>query len=85
MTKLAIVQEREEDKYDHRTALRCWKCDPVNGRVITANDDTVRGLRPPGPRVHVLEGKALDGRDHAIAVVGPSIRGESLGRRDHRV
>jgi ubiquitin carboxyl-terminal hydrolase 5/13 len=44
MTKLAIVQEREEDKYDHRTALRCWKCDPVNGRVITADDDTTKRL-----------------------------------------
>jgi len=41
MTKLAIVQEREEDKYDHHTALRCWRCDPVNGKVITADDDTV--------------------------------------------
>ncbi|KAF8557222.1 ubiquitinyl hydrolase [Imleria badia] len=44
MTKLAIVQEREEDKYDHRTALRCWKCDPVDGRVITADDDTTKRL-----------------------------------------
>lgn len=42
MTKLAIVEEREEDRYAHRTALRCWKCDPVDGRVIVADDDTVR-------------------------------------------
>ncbi|KAH0826369.1 hypothetical protein J3R83DRAFT_5331 [Lanmaoa asiatica] len=44
MTKLAIVQEREEDKYDHHTALRCWKCDTVNGKEITADEDTTRRL-----------------------------------------
>ncbi|EIN03471.1 ubiquitin carboxyl-terminal hydrolase 14 [Punctularia strigosozonata HHB-11173 SS5] len=31
MTKLAIVEEREEDKYDRLTSLKCWKCDPDNG------------------------------------------------------
>lgn len=40
MTKLAIVQEREEDKYDHVTTVRCWKCDPVNGKEIVADDNT---------------------------------------------
>ncbi|KZP06271.1 ubiquitinyl hydrolase [Athelia psychrophila] len=28
MTKLAIVEDREEDKYEHVTALRCYKCAP---------------------------------------------------------
>lgn len=42
MTKLAIVQEREEDKYDHHTALKCWMCDPVDGKVISADEGTVR-------------------------------------------
>ncbi|KAF8417525.1 ubiquitinyl hydrolase [Boletus edulis BED1] len=44
VTKLAIAQEREEDKYDHRTVLRCWTCDPVDGRVIVADDDTTKRL-----------------------------------------
>ncbi|EEB91057.1 hypothetical protein MPER_10652 [Moniliophthora perniciosa FA553] len=28
MTKLAIVEEREEDKYEFITAIRCYKCNP---------------------------------------------------------
>ncbi|TBU25653.1 ubiquitin carboxyl-terminal hydrolase 14 [Dichomitus squalens] len=31
MKKLAIVEEREEDKYEHKTVLKCWKCDAQNG------------------------------------------------------
>ena len=31
MKKLAILEEREEDKYEHKTVFKCWKCDPVNG------------------------------------------------------
>ncbi|KIM37665.1 hypothetical protein M413DRAFT_448435 [Hebeloma cylindrosporum] len=34
MTKLAIVEEREEDKYDHVTSIKCWICDPDNGVVV---------------------------------------------------
>lgn len=34
MTKLAIVEEREEDKYDHVTSIKCWTCDPENGIVV---------------------------------------------------
>lgn len=46
MTKLAIVQEREEDKYDHQTTLKCWKCDAVNGKTIAVDEDTVRIFAP---------------------------------------
>ncbi|KAL0069328.1 ubiquitin C-terminal hydrolase Ubp14 [Marasmius tenuissimus] len=28
MTKLAILEEREEDKYDYITSIRCYKCSP---------------------------------------------------------
>lgn len=31
MTKLAILEEREEDKWEHFTVIKCWKCDPVHG------------------------------------------------------
>lgn len=34
MTKLAINEEREEDKYDHVTVLKCWKCDPQHGKEV---------------------------------------------------
>lgn len=31
MTKLAILEEREEDKYEHITTPKCWICDPYKG------------------------------------------------------
>ena len=39
MTKLAILEEREEDKYDTTTAVKCWKCDPVKGVEILSGGD----------------------------------------------
>lgn len=34
MAKLAIMEEREEDKYEHVTVLKCWGCDPENGKEL---------------------------------------------------
>lgn len=34
MAKLAIMEEREEDKYEHVTVLKCWGCDPENGKGL---------------------------------------------------
>lgn len=34
MTKLAIVEDRDEDKYEYKTVLKCWKCNPTNGLEI---------------------------------------------------
>ncbi|KAI0344363.1 ubiquitinyl hydrolase [Trametopsis cervina] len=31
MTKLAIFEEREEDKWEHITIFKCWHCDPSSG------------------------------------------------------
>lgn len=31
MTKLAILDEPESAKYEHKTILKCWQCDPTNG------------------------------------------------------
>lgn len=31
MKKLAIAEEREEDKYEHTTVVKCWYCDSVKG------------------------------------------------------
>ena len=34
MTKLAIVEEREEDKYEHAAVVKCWLCDSFRGREL---------------------------------------------------
>ncbi|EKM60173.1 uncharacterized protein PHACADRAFT_246014 [Phanerochaete carnosa HHB-10118-sp] len=36
MTKLAIVAERDEDKYEHHTVVKCWKCNPETGLELSA-------------------------------------------------
>ena len=48
MKKLAIVEEREEDKYEHVTTVKCWKCNPETGAPLpeAANDDKVRDTPP---------------------------------------
>jgi ubiquitin carboxyl-terminal hydrolase 5/13 len=34
ISKLAIAEEREEDKYEHSTMVKCWTCDPDKGREL---------------------------------------------------
>lgn len=34
MKKLAINEEREEDKYEHATVFKCWKCDLQDGKEV---------------------------------------------------
>lgn len=34
MVKLAIVADREEDKYEHITSFKCYLCDPSAGREV---------------------------------------------------
>ena len=34
ITKLAIMEEREEDKYDTFTTVKCWQCDSTAGKEI---------------------------------------------------
>jgi len=34
MKKLAIMEEREEDKYEHTLTIRCWLCEPTGGMPI---------------------------------------------------
>jgi ubiquitin carboxyl-terminal hydrolase 5/13 len=41
MTKLAIVADREEEKYEHLTVFKCWACDPVSGRELVDLDASV--------------------------------------------
>ncbi|KLO19657.1 ubiquitinyl hydrolase [Schizopora paradoxa] len=35
MTKLAILEEREEDKYEHETIVKCWSCNASEGTKLT--------------------------------------------------
>ncbi|KAG6860262.1 hypothetical protein C0995_013533 [Termitomyces sp. Mi166 len=34
MTKLAIAEDREEDRYETRTIVKCWACEPERGREV---------------------------------------------------
>jgi ubiquitin carboxyl-terminal hydrolase 5/13 len=46
MTKLAIVEEREDEKYEFDTAVRDWAVDPENGALVlgTAAEPAVKAL-----------------------------------------
>lgn len=46
MKKLAIIEEREEDKYEHKTVLKCWQCDPLHGLELpeASSDPHVQSL-----------------------------------------
>ncbi|KAF5371409.1 hypothetical protein D9615_009657 [Tricholomella constricta] len=55
MTKLAIVEDREEDKYETSTVVKCWACDAEKGLEIPdAVDD---------PKVKTL----VDGVMHSLS------------------
>ena len=46
ITKLAIVEEREEDKFDYITTLKCWSCENNSGRELPelSGDPKVKDL-----------------------------------------
>lgn len=48
MTKLAITEERDEDKYEHVLTLKCWLCDSAGGKVVPD------ALQDPKVRNHSL-------------------------------
>lgn len=49
MTKLAIVEEREEDTHEHVTVVRCWQCDRLKATNISdaISDPKVRLIPLP--------------------------------------
>ncbi|KAH8977355.1 ubiquitin carboxyl-terminal hydrolase 14 [Lactarius akahatsu] len=51
MTKLAIVEEREEDKYEHIVALRWYK---IGKEPVYLSPDDTTGLTAVNPRVKAL-------------------------------
>ncbi|KAF7327777.1 Ubiquitin carboxyl-terminal hydrolase [Mycena kentingensis (nom. inval.)] len=46
ISKLAISEERDEDKYDVATVIKCWTCDVNKGREVpeTLSDPSVKSL-----------------------------------------
>ena len=95
MKKLAIAEEREEDKYDYLTSVKCWKCDPQNGAEIpdASNDPKVRFLffflyasRSSFDNKQTHHPTQIDQisyrRYNAIHVFRTSIRSKSMGGRD---
>jgi ubiquitin carboxyl-terminal hydrolase 5/13 len=47
MTKLAISEEREEDKYEHVLVIKCWKCDAAQGAEIPSASAEPKVVFPP--------------------------------------
>jgi hypothetical protein len=86
MTKLAIVEEREEDRYERVTALKCWRCDPAHGAPL--GEDAAAQvcpcplILPFAPRPNRSAGQTPHRRRPLCHVVRPPVRGESLGRGD---
>ncbi|CAL1697115.1 unnamed protein product [Somion occarium] len=46
ITKLAIIEDRDEDKFEHRTVVKCWKCNPETGAELAdaTSDSHVKSL-----------------------------------------
>jgi hypothetical protein len=89
MKKLAITEEREEEKYDHLTSVKCWTCDPQSGAELPD--------APKDPKVRIFIfassvitenlpirslGKIPHRRNNAIYVICTPIGSQSMGRRD---
>ena len=92
MAKLAIVEEREEDKYEHITTLKCWKCDDEQGRDVSSIvNPAVRKIRLC--LQHILIQRLDDnlgaeedyGWGDAVLDVLKEGRASVLGRGDYRL
>lgn len=62
--KLAIQEERDEDKYDLHTSIKCWACDPQNGKEVpeAASDAKVSALSSAPSLIahrHTLQAQSL--------------------------
>lgn len=88
MTKLAIVEEREEDKYNHLASVKCWTCDPQSGAELpdAAKDPKVRITVIQFGSSLMTQNFTLDQIPHrwcnAIHVVCTPIGSQSMGGRD---
>ena len=39
MSKLMIVEERDSDKYEYQTRVRCWACEPSKGALLPESSE----------------------------------------------
>jgi len=49
--KLAIVEEREEDKYEYTLTIRCWLCEPAGGMPVP---DALQDVKVRLTMVHIF-------------------------------
>jgi hypothetical protein len=81
-----IVEEREEDKYEYSTTIKCWECDTGKGYEIGGATGDPKVRRSPSICYHpliILLDQISCRWSHAIHVLSPSIGSESMGRGDH--
>ncbi|KAG6333444.1 hypothetical protein ID866_5646 [Astraeus odoratus] len=45
MTKLAIVEQPEEDQYEYHTSIKCWKCNPISGQEVSVDNAAAERLK----------------------------------------
>ena len=92
MKKLAISEEREEDKYDHLTSVKCWSCDSQSGVEMpeASKDPKVPCCRYTSGSFLITKKKlpihSIDQIPHrrcnAIHVVRTPVGSQSMGGRD---
>jgi len=85
MTKLAIVEEREVDKYEWTKTPKCWLCDPTTGKEIyeaSGNPKVCDNLRSLIEVLRQLLGYRTRRRCNAIHDFWSTIRSEGMGRRN---
>ena len=85
MTKLAIVEDREEDKYDHVKTVKCWKCDRQRGTEVAnaeADPKVCIHLRNGYLSLNSVPDHDPRERCYECHVIGSSVRSQSLGRGD---
>jgi hypothetical protein len=84
MKKLAIVEEREEDKYEYITTIKCWYCDNLKGLELpeAVSDSSVCSIQLAEEiSLTTALGQSTGRQRDAIHVFSTSVRSESMGRR----
>lgn len=84
MTKLAIVEDREEDKFEHFTVTKCWLCDPEKGLELPqlSDEPPVRASSRSVSIKLIDIGQSSRRQCPEVVVIGTSIRSTSMGRGD---
>ncbi|KAJ7217214.1 hypothetical protein GGX14DRAFT_602632 [Mycena pura] len=83
ISKLAIAEEREEDKYEYSTVVKCWTCNVENGREIpeafddpkikSLADETMRSLSSARQSEVKAWEEALEPCEHTLMLQHTSV------------